>query len=112
MNLCNSQVDSGITLYILSNTYMKTAIITTKIDPILKDEAQELAKKLGTTLSAVINNAVKRFVSEKKLVIESYIPNEETIRAFEEADADRAAGRTNPIFDNADDFMKHLYESK
>jgi antitoxin component of RelBE/YafQ-DinJ toxin-antitoxin module len=33
---------------------MKTAILTTKIDPVLKDEAQELAKELGTTLSAVI----------------------------------------------------------
>ncbi len=87
---------------------MKSAILTTKIDPVLKNEAQELARQLGTTLSAVINNAVKRFVSEKKLVIESYIPNEETVRILKEADEDRAAGRTNPVFDNADDFINHL----
>lgn len=79
-----------------------------KMDPILKNEAQELAKQLGTTLSAVINNAVKRFVSEKKLVIESYIPNEETVRAFEEADIDRAEGQGGPIFNNPEDFIKHL----
>ncbi len=87
---------------------MKTAIITTKIDPVLKNEAQILAQELGTTLSAVINNAVKRFVSEKKLVIENYIPNEETIRAIEEARVDRAAGKTGPVFDNPDDFVKYL----
>lgn len=87
---------------------MKTAILTTKIDPVLKDEAQELAKQLGTTLSAVINNAVKRFVSEKKLVIESYIPNEETARILDEAHADRVAGKIGPTFASVDDLMKYL----
>jgi len=86
---------------------MKTAMLTTKIDPILKDEAQQLAKELGTTLSAVINNAVKRFVSEKKLVIESYVPNEETVRAIEEGRADLAAGRLK-TYENPEDFIKHL----
>lgn len=86
---------------------MKTAIITTKIDPILKNEAQELAQQLGTTLSAVINNAVKRFVSEKKLVIESYIPNEETVRAIEEGNADFAAGRLK-TYSSPEDFLASL----
>ena len=87
---------------------MKTAIITTKIDPVLKSEAQELAKQLGITLSAIINNAVKRFVSEKKLVIESYIPNEETIRALEEANADYKAGRIGPVSHGIEGLRKDL----
>jgi addiction module RelB/DinJ family antitoxin len=87
-------------------------MITLKMDPALKAEFQQVAQELGTTISAVLTNAAKKFVSEKKLVIESYIPNEETIRAFKEADEDRKAGRTNPVFDNVDDFINHLNSGK
>lgn len=87
---------------------MKTAIITAKIDTEVKALAQKTATDLGVTLSFVIDQLLRRFNQDKRIVVEKLIPNEETVKAIEEARADRAAGKIGPIFDNADDFIKHL----
>ena len=87
---------------------MKTAIITAKIDTEVKALAQKTANDLGVTLSFVIDQLLRRFNQDKRIVVEELIPNEETVKAIEEARADRAAGKTGPIFDNTKDFFEHL----
>ena len=55
---------------------MNYATINAKTDPTLKKNATELADSLGISLSIVINNALRNFVAERKLVIsEDYVPN-------------------------------------
>ncbi len=87
---------------------MKTAIITAKIDPEVKASAQKIAKELGVTLSFVINQALAKFAKDKKVVVESYVPNAETIRAIEEGRADYRAGRLAPPVSSVEELRKAL----
>lgn len=72
---------------------MKTATVTAKIDPKIKASAERLAESLGISLSFVINQALLRFTQEEKVVVESYVPNKETIKAIREAEEDLKAGK-------------------
>lgn len=87
---------------------MKTAMLTAKIDPQVKELAQKTASDLGVSLSFVIDQLLRKFNQEKRIVVEEFIPNAETIRAIEEAIEDRKNGRISPGFDNIYDLMKSL----
>lgn len=43
------------------------AVINLKTDPKLKKQASDVAKKLGISISAVLNNELRRFAAEKLL---------------------------------------------
>ena len=44
---------------------MQTAVVNIKVDPKVKKEAQEVAEKLGFSLSAVLTGFMKKFIREK-----------------------------------------------
>ncbi len=58
-----------------------------KIDPVLKQESQELFESFGLSLSSAINMFLRQAVREQAIPfrVGNPIPNAETIRAIEEA---------------------------
>ena len=58
-----------------------------KIDPKLKQEAQELFESLGLSLSSAINIFLRQSVREQAIPfrVGKPVPNSETVRAIEEA---------------------------
>jgi len=89
---------------------MNHAVITTKIDPQDKREAQLIAEELGLSLSAVVKAMLKQFVRSKRLEvgIRSEIPNEYLQSVMRQARKNREAGKGSPIFDNIEDNLKWL----
>ena len=49
-------------------------VINLKTEPALKKQAIETAKKLGVSLSAVLNNELRRLTVEQKVVFGSFVP--------------------------------------
>jgi addiction module RelB/DinJ family antitoxin len=59
----------------------KYAVINLKTDPQLKELAAKTASKLGVSISAVLNNELRRFTTEQSVTFEiPEIPNKETIK--------------------------------
>ena len=57
------------------------AVINLKTDPELKKAATQVANKLGVSVSAVLNNELRRFTTEQSVVFEiPEIPNEQTAK--------------------------------
>ncbi len=58
-----------------------------KIDPKLKQEAQELFESLGLSLSSAINIFLRQSVREQAIPfrVGKPVPNSETVRAIEDA---------------------------
>lgn len=57
------------------------AIINLKTDPELKKLATQTANKLGISISAVLNNELRRFAAEQSVVFDvPEAPNEQTIK--------------------------------
>lgn len=57
------------------------AVINLKTDPKLKKLATEVADKLGVSISAVLNNELRRFAAEQSVMFEvPEAPNAQTAR--------------------------------
>ena len=57
----------------------KYAVINLKTDPELKKRAAKTADKLGISISAVLNNELRRFASEQSVVFDvPEVPNTRT----------------------------------
>ncbi len=55
------------------------AVINLKTDPKLKKLSAETAERLGISLSAVLNNELRRFTAEQSVVFDiPEVPNKET----------------------------------
>lgn len=90
---------------------MSYAVITTKIDPQDKREAQKTAEELGLSLSAVIKVLLKQFIRTKRLEVdarEEEIPNARTRATLKRAEENYKRGKGSPIFDNIEDNLKWL----
>lgn len=74
------------------------------LDADIKDQAKEVFKRYGVSLSDAINIFLTQSVMEKGLPFEMKIPNDETIKAIEEA---RAISNLEQI-----DFQTHIEEMK
>lgn len=86
----------------------KTAVINLKTDPDLKRRAAETAKKLGVSVSAVLNNELKRFATEKSVSFEiPEIPNAKTRKMLEESRKEIDAGNYYK-FDNNEEALEFL----
>lgn len=73
---------------------MSQVAVTIKIDAQVKKEAQELAKRLGLSLSAIIENNLKTTVRERKVVFEDeFVLNKKTARELRRAERDIKAGK-------------------
>lgn len=97
-------------LYILWNT-MSYAVITTKIDPRTKKEAQITAEALGMPLSVIIKAFLKQFIKTKTVSFSVYgngEPSEYLIKTLQQAQKNRKEGKGSPVFDNAEDAIAYL----
>jgi len=63
----------------------KTAVISTRIDPDLKHNAERVFKDLGLTVSQAITLFYRQVDLQRGLPFSVRIPNETTKRALEEA---------------------------
>ncbi len=90
---------------------MSYAVITTKIDPQTKKEAQITAEELGMPLSVIIKAFLKQFVKTKSVSFSIYAnekPSGYLIKTLKQAQKNRKAGKGSPIFDNAEDAIAYL----
>jgi len=61
----------------------KYAVINLKTDPKLKDLAAKTADKLGISISAVLNNELRRFTAEQSVTFDvPEVPNAKTAKAL------------------------------
>lgn len=74
---------------------MQSAVINFTAEEKTKQQAQEVAKKMGISLSTVLNNYLKYFVKTKTIVfsVDDEIPNKYLINALKQSEADVKAGR-------------------
>jgi addiction module RelB/DinJ family antitoxin len=84
------------------------AVINFKIDKKTKTEAQNIAKKMGFTLSDVLKVLLRGFVRDKELNVSLEEPSDLFLKELAQADADLKAGWVYPGFDNAEDAIKWL----
>ena len=84
--------------------------VTIKIDASLKQETQKLAKSLGLSLSAIVENKLKEVVRERRVVFEEeLIPNKKTAKDLRQIENDVKAGRNlSGSFNTFDELEKHL----
>lgn len=87
-------------------------MLNIKTDAKLKKQAQAFAKKVGLPLSAIVNNALRQAVYERRVeFVEPLIPNAKTRKILDEAIKDITTGNMkdfSPVFDNADDAIAWL----
>ena len=82
----------------------KTSTVHARIEPDLKNEAAELFRKLGLSVTQAITLFYKQVQMRKGLPFDVIIPNEATRRTFEDTDADRNL----IVCDDADDMFNKL----
>ena len=89
---------------------MSYAVVTTKLDPQTKKEAQKAAEELGMPLSVVIKAFLKQFIRTKTVTFSARdeVPNEYLKNLMLQADKDLKEGKTSPTFDNAKDALAFL----
>ena len=89
---------------------MSYAVITTKIDPQTKQEAQKTAKALGMPLSVVIKGFLKQFIRTQSVsfgVLDEE-PSEYLKNAIRQAEKDWKAGKTSPAFKTGEEAVAWL----
>ncbi len=87
------------------------AVINLKTDPKLKALAAKTASKLGVSISAVLNNELRRFTTEQIVTFEiPEVPNSTTTKILERSRADIDAGRYHK-FESDSDALDFLSES-
>lgn len=89
---------------------MKQVAVTIKIDDELKADVQALAKNMGLSFSAIVENKLREVRRERRVEFEEeLIPNTKTAKLLREAEEDIKAGRNlSPTFDSVDDLFDYL----
>ena len=84
--------------------------VTVKIDADLKQEAQKMAKRMGLSLSAIVENKLREAVNERRVVFEEeFVPSEQLAQALHDIEADVKAGRNlSKPFSTFEELEKHL----
>ncbi len=82
----------------------KSSTIRARIEPDLKEKAEHIFRKLGLTTTQAITLFYKQVELRNGLPFDVVIPNETTLRTFEDTDA----GRNLVVCVDADDMFKKL----
>ncbi|MBI2611691.1 type II toxin-antitoxin system RelB/DinJ family antitoxin [Candidatus Gottesmanbacteria bacterium] len=79
---------------------MNTAVISTKIEPQIKRQAQKTAKELGIPLSVVIKAFLKHFIRTKSIEFSARNeePSEYLKSVIRQAEENLKQGKHSPIF--------------
>jgi addiction module RelB/DinJ family antitoxin len=87
---------------------MKTQV-NLKIDSVVKRDAQKQAKKLGLSLSSVVNATLAQFARTGELQVSTTPKMTPYLEALvEEARKEHAAGRSYGPFNSAEEMIKSL----
>lgn len=87
---------------------MSQTPVTVKIDSDVKEQAQKLAKQLGLSLSAIIENKLREVVRERRVVFEEeFEPTPYLEKIIHQAEADLKAGLATPPM-NKQEARDHL----
>ncbi len=94
--------------YILWHTM--STVVTIKVDPQTKKEAQKTAAALGMPLSVVIKAFLKQFIKTKTVEFSARDeePSEYLIKTIKQAQKDLEEGKGSPIFHTGEDAVKWL----
>ncbi|OGI59666.1 hypothetical protein A3C60_01825 [Candidatus Nomurabacteria bacterium RIFCSPHIGHO2_02_FULL_37_45] len=79
-----------------------------KTNKVLKTRAQKLAKEMGLPLGTLINNYLRDFIIERRVVFNAPMPNRKTIKIIEQARKEYQAGKFFGPFKTADEMIKSL----
>ena len=82
----------------------KTAVISTRIDPALKKEVEEVFKALGLNTTQAITLFFKQVELQRGLPFDVRLPNEATLQAL----SDAKERRNLVSFDDVDDLFEDL----
>jgi addiction module RelB/DinJ family antitoxin len=86
----------------------KYAVINLKTDPKLKKQAADTADKLGISISAVLNNELRRFTAEQSVAFEvPEVPNAKTAQQLADSKKQIKAGDYHK-FDNNKESLDFL----
>ncbi len=89
---------------------MSQAVVTTKVDPEIKREAQKTAEELGMPLSVVIKAFLKQFIRTKSVNFSARDeePNEYFRSVMRQAKENYKKGNHSPIFGSGDEAVAWL----
>jgi len=82
----------------------KTTTITVRLDPKVKQNAQNVFKQLGLTTTQAVSLFLNQVSIRKGMPFELSIPNDVTEQAIQDA----LAGRNLKTFESGADALKHL----
>lgn len=82
----------------------KTAIIQTRVDPLLKDEAQKILNTLNISLSEAISIYLAQITLHKGIPFEIKIPNSLTAKTLKDSEAEKNLNQV----DNVDQLFQEL----
>ena len=82
----------------------KTAMITTRVDPDLKADAEKVLSKLGISTTEAINIFLSQVRLRKGLPFDVKIPNKTTLKAMRDAEE----GRNLTECEDAEDMFQKL----
>jgi len=90
-----------------------TAVINVRTNPRIKSQAQDIAEKLGLSLSAVINAYLKQLIRVKSVSFSlEEEPSDFLIQSLAESKKDIENGYVSPTFDNVKDANEWLDNPK
>lgn len=89
---------------------MKQVPVTIKIDDELKADIQKMAKNMGLSFSAIVENKLREARRERRVVFEEeLVPNAKFAKQLDEAMGDIKHGRNlSPVFDTVDEMFDYL----
>jgi len=91
----------------------KTTAINIRTDIKVKNKAQEISKKLGLSLSAVINAYLRQFIRTKSVSFSlEEQPSDFLLQTLAESKKDIKNGYISPAFDNVKDANEWLDNPK
>lgn len=89
---------------------MSRTPVTIKIDTELKNEVQKLAKNMGLSLSAIVENKLREVARDRHVVFkEKLVPNKKFAKQLGKIEKDIKAGRNvSEAFDTVDELFDQL----
>ena len=79
-----------------------------KTNKALKQKAQKLAKEMGLPLGTLVNNYLRDFVIERRVIFNAPMLNKKTQRIVDAARKEYKAGKVSGPFYSAEEMIKHL----
>jgi len=87
----------------------KKTVINVKADKAVKEQAHQVAERLGVPLSTVINSFLKQFIRTEEVTFSgAKIMTPELVAVLREVEEDRAAGRNIRGPFTVDEALAHL----